>query len=547
MFVDKQKYNKGGKIYSRTLLRTSYRKDGKVKHKTIGNLSDCSDEEIEAIKIALKEKHNLVKCKENIDQTHLTLSKSIGAVYTLFAVANQLGITKALGKTREGKLALWLVIARIIDQGSRLSAVRLAKQHAICDIVGLESFNEDNLYCTLDWLNKNQLRIEKILFKDKYGENIPNLYLYDVTSSYLEGEHNELAAYGYSRDKKKGKSQIVAGLLTDPEGDPITIEGFEGNTQDPKTLHNQITKLADKFGCKDVTLVGDRGMIKRFQIDEIMDNDFHFITAITKPQIESLLKNGTIQLELFTENLCEIIDEDVRFILRRNPQRQIEINASRQSRINKIQELIAKKNQYLDEHQRAKENTALTNVKQAIKKLGLSDFIEVKSVQRTLLILIDEDKLHDLSKLDGCYVIKTDLKTNVMSAEKVHERYKDLKYVEEAFRMMKTELLEIRPVYLRTEGRTRGHLFEVMLAYKISRHLRKKWSQLECTVQEGVTILSMICGMKTQIGPLNINKIPEPTEDGKQLLDALGIVLPESIVDCGVEVATRKHINERRK
>jgi transposase len=495
----------------------------------------------------LKEKKNLIDSKNTIDQIQLQQGQSIGAVYALSKVADQLGITKALGNTREGTLALWIVLARIIDQGSRLSAVRLAKQHAACDILNLDSFNEDHLYYTLDWLCDNQLRIEKKLFKNKYGDTAPTLFLYDVTSSYLEGECNELGNWGFSRDKKKGKLQIVIGLLTDPEGDPITVEAFEGNTQDPQTVHNQIIKLSEKFGCKEVTLVGDRGMIKKCQIDELHGEEFHFITAITKPQIQSLMKKGTIQLELFTEHICEVEDDGCRYILRRNPQRQIEIQASRQSKIQKVTEVIAKKNQYLEEHKKARVRTVKKDVKSLLVKLDIIDFAGLTFKGRVVQLNIEEEKLQEISLLDGCYAIKTDLLKEVIVAEKIHERYKDLKFVEAAFRMMKTELLEVRPLYLRSETRTRGHLVEIMLAYKISRYLRIQWSNIECTVDEGITTLSMICGIITQVGPLMINKIPEPTDMGMQLLDSLGIALPESMIHKEVNVDTRKHLKDERK
>jgi transposase len=214
---------------------------------------------------------------------------SFGAVWTVYHVARRLGIEKALGTTREGKLALWQVIARVIDQGSRLSAVRLAMSHAACDVLGLGPFDEDTLYENLDWLAGAQASIEDRLYAQRIKPQPINLFLYDVTSSYFEGTHNALAAFGYNRDGKKGKMQIVIGLLCDEDGYPVSIEVFPGNTHDPHTLAVQLTKVQARFGVQAITFVGDRGMIKGQQIEDLAQQGFHYITAITKPQIEKLL------------------------------------------------------------------------------------------------------------------------------------------------------------------------------------------------------------------------------------------------------------------
>jgi len=209
MYVDTSKSQ--GK-YVRYLLRENYRENGKIKHRTIANISRCSDEEIEAINLALKHKKDLSSIVSLREDVSLCQGLSVGAAWLVYDIARQLGITKALGPSREGKLALWQVIARVIEQGSRLSAVRLAGSHAACDIVALDIFNEDDLYANLDWLYAQQAVIENRLLKQTYHDKRPELFLYDVTSSYLEGTCNELGAFGYNRDKKRGKKQIVIGL-----------------------------------------------------------------------------------------------------------------------------------------------------------------------------------------------------------------------------------------------------------------------------------------------------------------------------------------------
>ena len=413
MYIDASTYKRKDKTYRRVLLRNSYRVNGKVQHDTIANLSACSDAEVQAIKLALKNKNNLGQLSNIKNDIQTKQGLGAGAVWVLYQLARQLGLTKALGNTQQSKLALWLVMARIIEQGSRLSATRLAQRHHVCDILGLDGFNENDLYDAMDWLASNQVNIENKLFDFQYSQEKPNFYLYDVTSSYFEGEQNELADYGYNRDKKKGKQQLVIGLMTDDQGRPITIEVFEGNTQDPATVKNQIKKMAERFGVKDVTLVGDRGMIKQAQIEALNDQDLHYITAITKPQIEKLIKNDVIQFSFFDENLVEVIDHDVRYILRRNPIRAREIEQSRQSKLSSLKRLIAKLNLYLDEHPKAKLETSLHKIQAKAKQLKIDKWLMLQVEGRTISLEINEEVEKENSKLDGCYVIKTDLACRV--------------------------------------------------------------------------------------------------------------------------------------
>lgn len=551
MYVDDSPIRRNGKTYPRALIRDSYREDGKIKHHTIANISKCPKEEIAAIKLALKHKGNLSELIDASEEIKLKLGLSVGSVFTLNTLCKRLGITKALGSSKEAKLSLWMAIARIIEPGSKLANVRLANRYAACDVLDLESFNEDNLYKTLEWLADNQTAIEKRLFRQKYPETAPKptLFLYDVTSSYLEGTENELAAFGYPRDKKMGKKQIVIGLLTDKDGDPISVEVFKGNTADPTTFFSQIEKTAERFGCKDITMVGDRGMIKSAQIEALsaQKENFHYITAITKPQINTLIEKKVFQTGLFDEKICEVDFEEVRYILRKNPVRVVEIAKTRESKLDRLREEISEQNTYLAEHRRAWESAAISNVNKLAERLKINGFAECKGENRVLSLEIDWVKLEEISLLDGCYVIKTDLPEDAASKETIHDRYKDLKYVEEAFRMMKTVFLEIRPLYLRNAKRTRGHVFMVMLAYKVGRFLKEKWEDADVTVEEGVSELSAICCVEVRIRKVRFNSIPEARELGKRLLGLLEVVLPEAIRAKGVEVSPRKSLGKSGK
>jgi len=548
MHVDSSKTTRNGKTYHRHLLRESYREAGKVKHRTIANLSRCSNEEIEAIRLALRHKGDLEALVKQRPALVLRQGLSVGALWTLFDMARQLGIERALGDTRQGRLALWQVIARVIHQGSRLSAVRLAGVHAACDVLGLDAFNEEDLYGNLDWLCEHQEAIEKHLSHGRAGND--GLFLYDVTSSYLEGTQNELGAFGYNRDRKRGKMQIVIGLLCDAQGDPLSIEVFEGNTQDTRTFGPQIRKVAQRFGGGAVTFVGDRGMIKAPQIQELGAQGFHYITAITKDQIRTLLRSGTIQMELFDTDLAEVCAPGgERYVLRRNPVRAQEMAASREDKLLALRQAMDSRNAYLRAHGRANLSIALRDLSARARNLGIAPWVELTGDEQTrqIALHVDAQKRGEAAQFDGCYVLKTDLTAQMASKEIVHGRYKDLALVEEAFRTSKTAELEIRPIHVRLATRTRGHALVVMLAYRIARELSQRWASLDIRVQEGLDELAGLCVTEiVEKGRARCSQIPEPRESSRKLLEAAKIRLPEALACRGVVVSTKKKLPERR-
>jgi hypothetical protein len=548
MYIDTSHITRGGKTYTRHLLRESYRANGKVLHRTIANVSQCSEAEIEAMRLALRHKEALEQLGTIQDAITLQQGPSFGAVWTVYHVARRLGIAQALGTTREGKLALWQVIARVIDQGSRLSAVRLAMAHAACDVLGLGPFDEDALYENLDWLAGAQARIEDRLFAQRQQTKPASLFLYDVTSSYLEGTHNALAAFGYNRDGKKGKLQIVIGLLCDEEGQPVSIEVFPGNTQDPHTVAAQVAKLKGRFGVQEITFVGDRGMIKSQQIEDLAKQGFHYITAITKPQIDKLLRTGTFQMALFEQELAEVLaDEGVRYVLRRNPMRAQEMRDTRHAKLATLQAQVAKQNQYLTDHPRANAQGALQKLVARAEKLRVADWVELTVAERAMTLTIKEDAQTEAAKLDGCYVLKTDLTPAQAPKEMVHDRYKDLASVEQAFRSCKTVHLEVRPIFLRLEARTRAHAFVVMLAYQIIRYLASCWSAFDVTVAEGLHALTTLC--LVEVAPKNAPSyhcIPTPRDAIARLLHSADITLPKAFSLSGTRVSTKKKLQSER-
>jgi hypothetical protein len=549
MYLTETTSRPGAKSYRCVLLRESYREAGKVKNRTLANLSHCKPQEIEAIRLALKHKTDLSLLGSLGGETALREGPSVGAVWTVYSVARRLGLEKALGRDRQGRLALWQVLARVIDQGSRLSAVRLAQTHAACDVLGLRrGFDENDLYANLRWLAREQGSVEKRLFGARRGAEKPELFLYDVTSSYLEGTENALGEYGYSRDGKRGKKQIVVGLLCDEAGEPVSVEVFRGNTQDPATFGAQVQKAAEGFGCRRVTFVGDRGMIKSEQIEGLGRRGFHYLTAITKPQIKALLKQRVLQMELFDETVGEVRDGGVRYILRRNPQRAADLEASRRDKQASVERLVAKKNRYLGEHPRARVETACREVTARAERLKVGAWLRVEAEGRALRPVVDQEVLGRACLLDGCYVIKTDLPVEAADAQTVHDRYQDLAEVERAFRTCKTAHLELRPVYVRTEESTRGHALVVMLAYLIVRALRRAWADLDVTVEEGLAQLATLCAMELSIPSrgITVHKIPRPRENSAQLIEAAQVRLPEAIPSLGARVVSRKGLPSRR-
>jgi transposase len=544
MYIDTSKIKRGDKTYTRNLLRTSYRENGKVKHKTVLNLSICSQEEIDALKLALKHKGNLKKLLP-IENVETILGKSIGAVWTMKLLAERTHVSKSLGNTAEAKLALLQVITRVIDQGSRLSAVRFAKRHAICEILGITKLDEDDLYENLSWLAYKQEEIEKKLFVNRFPDKKPTLFLYDVTSSYLEGNENEFADWGYNRDKKKGKKQIVVGLLTGPDGLPVAVRVFAGNTVDTKTVAEQVKILARNFGVKGVTLVGDRGMLKGPQVAELPD-DFRYVTAISKPQIRKKLTDKIFQYELFTEKLSEVEENGIRYVLRCNPIRKQEIARNRESKLFSIKEFVDKQTKYLSDHPRASSTTALKNVNAKIKKLAAEKWIYAKEEQRLITIEKDEDALSEEALLDGCYVIKSNVFEQEASTEELHDRYCDLEMVERAFRTIKTSHLELRPVFVKKKSSTQGHVFVVMLALLLQRELESAIADMDITVEEAIDELKAIRMQDVKLGDVTIQNIPSPTETGREILEKTAIRLPKILPKVTANVHTKKMLQSER-
>ncbi|MDP2323716.1 MAG: IS1634 family transposase [Gammaproteobacteria bacterium] len=407
-----------------------------------------------------------------------------GLLAGLHALARELGIVRAVGEaTRTQRLALYLIYARLAHQGSRLSAARASEDHAVREVLQVGAFDEDDLYAALDYLAAHQRVIETALApKAARGA----VFLYDVTSVYFEGQHNELAAFGYNRDGKRGKQQMVAGVLTDGTGEPLSIQLYAGNTSDPPTFLDAVEQLKVRFGTEEIAVVGDRGMIKALGQAALGAAHFRYVTALTDPQVRALLKTGVLQLGLFEDQPAEVTLGNKRYVLRCNPQTQARERARRADQWSRVRGWIEARNAAVAKQPRCEPESSLRGAQARVAKYRLGGWVSVRLEARQVVWTEDAQARELEAQLDGCYVVESDLPAAVASTQAVHDRYLDLTRVERDFRTLKTGLLEIRPVFLRKADRTRGHAVVSLLALKLARELERRVAPLGLTVDDAV-------------------------------------------------------------
>ena len=529
MYITRPTKKQGNKSYSYPLLVESYRDHGVVKRRILQNLSRWKPEDVDNLESALKAsregKQIIGVSEENVTSK---TDKAVGGIYAAKRLMDRLKVTSALGDGEQARLVMLMTAARLIHPSSKLANVRWAEHQDVEGVLGMDSssLSEDKLYSALDWLESNQFKIERSMFKKRHscGE-LPSLFLYDVTSSYLEGEKNEFADWGYNRVKKKGKNQIVIGLLCDSEGEPVAVRVFEGNCSDPATVPEQIRTVVSEFGAKSVTFVGDKGMLKAPQIKALHENGFHYITSLAKSSIRKLLSEGVLQISLFDEKIVEVEAEGVRYILRCNPQRRADVRKNRNERICKVSDFIVVQNKYLALSSRRSIDVSLRKTRELIAKYKLSKILFARVSEVGIRLETNKDALSEAELLDGCYVIKTDLAKEDLNAEKIHDRYKDLSVVEYAFRTIKSEL-EIRPVNHRLAGRTRAHVFLCMLAYRVQREFERMTAGIDGTLADKWYALNHLMSVFIRVDDFTIRKCAEPTMIVKNILAALKLPLP---------------------
>ncbi len=421
------------------------------------------------------------------------LGPCYGVLAALDGLARQMGLVQAVGEqSRLQRLARFLIYARLAHQGSRLSAVRWSEDHAVKEILEVGSFDEDDLYAALEDLEQRQASIEAALARPAAALPARAIYLYDVTSVYFEGLENELADFGYNRDGKKGKKQLVAGLLTDADGEPLSIQLYRGNTGDPPTFLDAVQKLKVRFGAEEVALVGDRGMIKRLGKAALGEARFCYVTALTDPQIRALLAKKRLQLELFEDKPAEVELEGKRYVFRCNPQTRARERARRADQWARVQAKIRARNLEVEQKPRTDPNSSYKQAQALLRKYKLGGWVKVELAGRQVVWIEDEAARQKQAALDGCYVIESDLPQEVANTQQVHDRYLDLAQVERDFRTLKTGLLALRPIFLRKAERTRGHALVCLLALKLARELDRRLAPLGLTVEDGLERLNAV-------------------------------------------------------
>jgi transposase len=468
------------------LLRESYRENGKVRKRTLCNLSDWPTAHIEGLRGVLKGGTVIAP-----DREAFTVTRSLphGHAALVLGTARKIGLDSMLGPAgdRCRDLVLAMIAARIIDPGSKLAAARaLAPETAsssLGTILGLGEVDEDELYRALDWLGERQPTIETALAKRHLKNG--TLVLYDVSSSYMEGNCCSLAHRGYSRDGRKGTLQIVYGLLCAPDGCPVAIEVFNGNTGDPKTLAIQVEKLKHRFCLDHVVLVGDRGMITQARLTEdIKTAGLDWITALRAPAIKELVKGGALQLSLFDQrDMASITSPDFpgeRLIVCRNPDLAAERTRKRQDLLAaterdlaRIQAAVARKRNPL----RGATEIALA-VGALIEKHKMRKHFDMDITDTTFSFTRKADAITAEAATDGIYIVRTSLAAEVLDDAATVRSYKSLSQVERAFRCIKTVDLHVRPVHHWLADRVRAHVFLCMLAYYLEWHMRRKLAPL---------------------------------------------------------------------
>jgi hypothetical protein len=515
----------------------------------MANVSQCSEAEIEAMRLALRHQGELEHLGTLQDAVTVKQGLSFGAVWTVYHVARRLGSAQALGTTRAGDLALWQVTARVIDQGARLSAVRLAMAHAACDVLGIGAVEEEALSENLDWLAGAQAGGEDRLLAQRTQTKPRNLFLYDGTRRSLEGTQNALAAFGDHRDGKKGKRQIVIGWRGDEDGQPVSSEVLPGNTPDPRTFAAQLAQGKTRGGVQAITVGGDRGMIKGQQIADRAPHGFHAIPALTQPQSEKRLRQGTVPMDLFEQELAEgLADEGLRYVLRRHPVRAQEVRDTRHAKLATLQAQVATQPPYLQEHPRAAAQGALQKLAASAAKLRIADGVELTVEERAIPLTVPTRVQQEAAKLDGGSGLTTDLTPSQAPQELVHDRDKALASVESAFRTCQTAPLAVRPICLRREASPRAHALVVMLASQILPYLTACWSPVDLPVEEGLPALTTRC--LVEVSPKNAPSspcIPTPRDPIARLLHSADIKLPRAFSLSGVRGSTKKKLQSERR
>jgi hypothetical protein len=469
------------------LLRESYREGGRVKKRTLANLSHLSDATIEGLRRVLR--GDTVVAPD--DAFTIERSRPHGHVAAVVGAIKKLGLDRLLASRRspERDRAVALIASRVLAPDSKLATARALDANSatstLGEMLGLETVEAEDLYAAMDWLGDRQAKIEKALAKRHLHEG--TLVLYDVSSSYFEGRSCPLAAIGHPRDKKKGKLQIVFGLLCNAEGCPVAVEVYAGNTGDPTTLKDQIEKVRTRFGLSRVVFVGDRGLLTSARIREELApvEGLDWVSALRTEQIRKLaLDGGPLQMSLFDKtDLAEITHPDFpgeRLVACMNPLLAVERARKREDLLQATErelEKVATATRREKRALRGKDQIGL-RVGKVIGRFKMAKHFELTITDTAFTYGRKQQAIDAEAALDGFYVLRTSVPKEVLGAEDTVRAYKDLAKVERAFRCLKTVDLHLRPIHHRLVPRVRAHVFLCVLAYYVEWHMRRAWAPL---------------------------------------------------------------------
>ena len=468
------------------LLRRSYREEGKIRHETLGNISALPAPALEALRASLAGK-TLVVAGEGFELIRSLPHGHLAAVATM---AKTLGLAELLGPPcKERDIAYALILARVVHPRPKLATTKWWADTTLAPDLGLEGVTTDEVYAAMDWLGDRQAGIEATLAHRHLGKeaNPMGLAYFDLSSSWVEGTKNELAARGYSRDKKRGVAQIEYGLLTDKDGRPVAIEVFSGNTADPTAFISIVATIRTRFGLDRLCMVGDRGMITSARIRALRETtDLGWLTCLRAPQIAALARDdGPLQLSLFDQaDLAEFSHPDYpdeRLIACRNPLLAEERRRKRIELLAATEEAFTKIITTVESGRLVGADKIGLKAGKVMNKWKMAKHFEVEITDTTLTITRRQASIETEAALDGIYVLRTTIGDDDLDAPGVVSAYKDLANVERDFRHIKVDDIDLRPIHHRLEARVRSHVFTCMLAAYLVWHLREALAPLTFT------------------------------------------------------------------
>jgi hypothetical protein len=481
------------RVYESVLVRRTYRDGGKVRHETLANLSALPAEAAAAVEATLKGQR-LVPAVQAVTITRSVPHGHIAAVHAMAAKVGLPGLLGPAGRVRD--LALALIISRAVAPASKLSTLTWWADTTLGADLGVADASTDDIYAAMDWLASRQDGIEAGLARRHLAPdtNPARMALFDLSSSWLEGSCCPLAARGYSRDGKKGKLQIEYGLLTDPDGRPVAVRVFPGSTGDPAAFTQIVQVVRDKFQLRDMVMVGDRGMITSARIAALNQagdgtprpDPYGWITALRAPAIRKLMaEDGPLQLSLFDQqDLAEITSDDFpgeRLIACRNPVLAAERARKREDLLAATEKLLAPIAARVAAGRLAGAAAIGVEVGKVIAKYKTAKHFQLTITGTTLAVARRQDQIDAEAALDGFYVLRTPVPASDLDGPAVVAAYKNLKYVERDFRSIKSDDLDLRPVFHRLEERVKAHVLICMLACYLVWHLRRAWAPLTFT------------------------------------------------------------------